>query len=218
MIFKDLKAKLIFLFSLITYLIAGLSTLICVRVLPEILGLILGFGFMIVALILHLIAKHNHPLLFIGSCFINAVATGLSIGAYYATKEIFLSVLTVVLLFLPYAIITYLTCLLITNCKKKRTGGNILGLTFFVLAALCVGFWKQSTFFSYGFFVLIVAVFYFILALKTLKTPRNILSDLSFTSFGFYLLVAYVVIVILSEGDLGDLITDWFDSKKKKKK
>lgn len=207
MIFKDLKAKIIFLFSVITYLISGLSALICNRSIPNWYGLLVGLLFTIFAFLFHHFAKKKSPLLYIVSCCINAIATGFSIGAYYSYTKSFLSILTVVLCFIPYFILTYLSCLLISKVKPKKKSGLILGLVLLFLFILCIIFWHNSTLFSFSFFTLLIVLFYFLLCLKTLGTPRNILSDLSFTSFGFYLLITFVVGVILSQGDVADRIS-----------
>ena len=98
MIFKDLKAKIIFLFSVITYLIAGLSALICNRITPNGYGLLVGLIFTTIAFLFHLLAKKKAPLLFIVSCFMNAIAAGFSIGSYFSYTKIFLPVMTVVFL------------------------------------------------------------------------------------------------------------------------
>lgn len=208
MIFKDLKAKIIFMFSAITYLIAGLSALICNRLISNWYGLLVGLGFMILALVFHLIAKKKSPLLYIVSSCINAIATGFSIGSYYSYTKTLLPILTVVLCLIPYLLLSYLICLITSKVKPKIKSGIILGLILLILLILCIVFWKHSTMFSYGFFALLILMFYFILCLKTLGTPRNILSDLSFTSFGFYLLISYVVVVLMTEGDSVNLFSD----------
>lgn len=199
MIFKDLKAKIIFLFSVITYLIAGLSALICNRITPNGYGLLVGLIFTTIAFLFHLLAKKKAPLLFIVSCFMNAIAAGFSIGSYFSYTKIFLPVMTVVFCFIPYLILTYLSCLLISKVKPKKKSGMILGFVLLILFILCIIFWHNSTLLSFSFFTLLIVLLYFLLCLKTLGTPRNILSDLSFTSFGFYLLIASVVIMIQSK-------------------
>lgn len=199
MIFKDLKAKIIFLFSVITYLIAGLSALICNRITPNGYGLLVGLIFTTIAFLFHVLAKKKAPLLFIVSCFMNAIAAGFSIGSYFSYTKIFLPVMTVVFCFIPYLILTYLSCLLISKVKPKKKSGMILGFVLLILFILCIIFWHNSTLLSFSFFTLLIVLLYFLLCLKTLGTPRNILSDLSFTSFGFYLLIASVVIMIQSK-------------------
>lgn len=219
MILKDLKARLVFLFTILTYLIAGLSSLICNRMISHWYGLIVGIFFMLIALIFHFIAKKKSPLLYIVSSCINAIATGLSIGAYYSQKEIFLSVFTVTILFLPYLLLCYIICLSLSKASEKGIARNLLGCFFLLAIILLIIFWKQSTLCSYGFFALLIALFYFLLCIRTFHTPRNILNDLSLTSFGFYLLIVIIVSAILSDGDSLDFLPDFeFSNKKGKQK
>lgn len=218
MIFKDLKARIIFLFTVITYLIAGLSALICNRIIPSWYGLLVGLGFMILALVFHLIAKKRAPLLYIVSCCMNAIATGFSIGSYYSYTKTLLPILTVVLCMIPYLLLAYLICLLTSKVQPKIKTGILLGLILLLFLLPCIIFWKHSTLFSYGFFELLILCFYFLLCLKTLRTPRNILSDLSFASFSFYLLISYVVVVLITEGDAADIISDTGDGTASKRR
>lgn len=205
---KELKARLVFLFSVITYLIAGLSSLICNRLISRWYGLLIGIVFVVIAIVVHFIAKKKAPLLFIVSCCINAIATGFCIGSYYSQEKIFLSVVTVALIFLPYLLLCYLVCFWLSNAKKKKFPGILLGFLFAACFLVLILFWNQSTLFSYGFFTLLIALFYYVLCLLTFHTSRNILTDLSLTSFGLFLIVFTIVSVILSDGDALNLIPD----------
>jgi len=54
--------------------------------------------------------------------------------------------------------------------------------------------------------------------MKTFHTSRNFLSDLSSASFGIFFLVAYIVIVLISDGDGLELLDFADDGGIQKKK
>ena len=217
--FKSSKARLILLFSVITYCITGLSTLVCTRIIPSLYGLLVSIGITLIAVIIHQIGKRKFPLLYIVSCCLNGIASGFCIGAYYAYFDIHLSVCVIFLLLIPYVLTLYLICLLLDSKEKNQLRRNILGVCILLTGILLIIFWSKSVYCSYGFFCLIIVLFYFLLCVKTLHTTRNILSDLSLASFNFYLLIAIVTAVLVTEGDLADLLDPdiWFHHKKNHK-
>lgn len=215
---KETKFRIIFLLSILTYIIASLACLVCAKAVPKWFGLIIGFCIMLIALILHFVAKNTSPLLYIVSCCINAVATGFSIGAYYASTSTKLPVLTPLLLFLPYLILTFLILCFIQYIPKKIFSGILCSIILLGSIVLCILYWDESTLITYGFFLLLIQFVNFILSIRILKTSRSVLTNLSLASFGIYLLVACVVAIIISDGDAAEVVFDLFDIDVHKKK
>lgn len=215
---KETKFRIIFLFSVVTYVIASMACLVCAKAVPEWFGLIIGFCIMLIALILHFVAKNASPLLYVVSSCINAVATGFSIGAYYPSTSTKLPVSTPFLLFLPYLILTFLILCFIQYLPKKSFSGILCTIILVGSILLCILHWEESSLITYGFFLLLIQMFNFVLSLRILKTSRNVLANLSLASFGIYLLVACVVAIIISDGDAAEIIFDLFDIDIHKKK
>lgn len=83
----DKKAKLTFMFSIITWLLVSTSTVLFSKIISGWHGLLVGLGVMFVSLIIHLIARSRNPQLYIISTCINALATGIAMSSYYACKD-----------------------------------------------------------------------------------------------------------------------------------
>jgi len=213
----SLKARLIFLFSIITYCIAGLSALICSRVMPQYSGIFVSLGITLISFVFHQIAKRKFPLFYIVSCCLNAIASGFVIGTYYSKSRIHLAFTVVLILLIAYALFMYLICYFFDRKSKDSFARNIIGGIMLLCYLLLIIFFKKNAFISYGLFVLIIVTFYFILCIKTLNTPRNVLSDLSLASFSIYFIIAFIVALLLTDGDLGELFDPDFLLQHKKK-
>lgn len=208
---KDKKQIILLLFSAITFWIVALSSLICAISIPKWFGIFIGIGFTLIALSLHLCAKKFSPLLYIVSHCINALASGFSIGAYYAYTKTSLSLTYIAILFLPYILLILGICFLIRHMKHKVIAFCICFFTIASLITCCILNAKQSCFYTYSLFLLCITFFYLILTIMIYRNNCNILLSLSFISFGFYFLLASIVIILITDGDAADSILSCFD-------
>ncbi|WP_167958089.1 hypothetical protein [Anaerosporobacter faecicola] len=211
------KAQLTAFFGILSWVLVALSTYVFTNVLTNWYGLLAGFVLMLVALSFHIIGRKKNSKFYVLCTCINQVATGLSLSAYYTYNNHTLSLTTLCITFLCYLFLCLLLCYCIDRVHSKKRAGLLCGFVFGLLYALSVYGWVNvGSTYSFYFFTLTILLLYVLLALKTFHTSRNYLADLSFASFGIYLLITYIVIVLLSEGDGLDLI-DLSDSRKKQK-
>lgn len=214
----DKKAKLTFMFSIITWLLVSSSSALFSNIISGWQGILIGLGFMILSLIIHLIARTHNPKLYLISSCINALATGIAMSSYYAYAKIELPPYILGGTLLCYILLSYLLCIGVNKMQSKKKAAWLFGCLFLVLLIASIVAWINSPLFSIAFFALVIVFFYFLLAMKTFHTSRNYLSDLSLASFGIFFLVAYIVIVLISDGDGLDLLDFAGDSGKQKKK
>lgn len=214
----DKKAKLTFIFSIITWLLVSSSSILFSNIISGWYGIFIGLGVMLVSLIIHLIARARNPKLYLISSCINALATGIAMSSYYAYAKIELPLDILGITLLCYILLSYLICMGVYKIQSKKKAAWLFGGLFLVLLIITIAAWKSSSLFSIAFFALIIVFFYFLLEMKTFHTTRNYLSDLSLASFGIFFLVAYIVIVLISDGDGLELIDFVGDGGKQKKK
>lgn len=214
----DKKAKLTFIFTIITWLLVSSSSILFSNIISGWYGIFIGLGVMLVSLIIHLIARARNPKLYLISSCINALATGIAMSSYYAYAKIELPLDILGITLLCYILLSYLICMGVYKIQSKKKAAWLFGGLFLVLLIITIAAWKSSSLFSIAFFALIIVFFYFLLEMKTFHTTRNYLSDLSLASFGIFFLIAYIVIVLISDGDGLELIDFVGDGGKQKKK
>lgn len=153
-------------------------------------------------LILHNCAHGRSAFYLIGYVF-NTAASGIAIGALLRTKLLFSSVALLPAL-IPAAMLGFLTCVLLTwgrNYKKLVTICLcILGLAFaifglYTLAKInaLVGF----IFMFSGLFFLPFPIF----CARLVDNPGGLMRYLSFSGFGAFMVIFFVVLVLLTEGE-----------------
>lgn len=213
----DKKAKQKFMFSIITWLLVSSSSVLFTNIISGWQGILIGLGVMLISLIIHLIARAHNPKLYIISSCINALATGIAMSSYYAYAKIELPLYMLGVTLLCYILLSYLLC---TGYKmqSKKKAAWLFGCLFLVLLIATISVWVNNPLFSIYFFALVIVFFYFLLEIKTFHTSRNFLSDLSSASFGIFFLVAYIVIVLISDGDGLELLDFADDGGIQKKK
>jgi len=212
------KAKLTFMFSIITWLLVSTSTVLFSKIISEWHGLLVGLGVMFVSLIIHLFARSCNPQLYIISTCINAIATGIAMSSYYAYAKIELPLYMIGVASLGYILLSYIICMGVYKIQTKKKTAWLFGFLFLVLLIITIVAWKSSSMNSITFFALVILFIYFLLEMKTFHTSRNFLSDLSLASFGIFFLIAYIVIVLISDGDGLELFDFVGDNGKQKKK
>lgn len=221
--FINTKAKtfVVFLFSIASLGILVLSTQVAVFVCSKWYGLIVGTAFMVVAIPLHILGK-KCPLLYIFSFMVNFIGCGFSVSAYYLTKGLSLNILELIIAAIPCGAILMLIYLMLqTYSKTKKVTLSIATIINLVLLVVAVVYWIRTggTFFSFGFFCLLVTLFSICVFGVTINhDERPVLRDISYGSFGAFVILTVVVIVILSEGDILEIGDPGIDIRSRKKK
>ena len=215
---------------LIFMALAALGAYIATLFMYEWLGIVFGVLVTLIAIIPHRLGKRN-TVLYLLSTSLNAVGIGLSISAYYVVTG---TPLTPEAAFLPAAavcLVFWLLNLLISVFGHKKLFLAAFGALIGLLIVLSAGLWifafsaeasfrfhALAPYASFCCFSLILLVFFLFVTGLSLGHPERVaLRDVSFGSFGAFVVVTMVVIAIISEGDVVDGF-DIADVTKKKKK
>lgn len=205
------KAFIVFVFSALSLGLFLLSTQFAVLVFTKWYGMIAGAVLMVIAIPFHIGARKIKGL-YLVSIALNSIANGFSVSTYYIQRgilvnlvELFFSLAPAIgVLFLVYASLQIYS-------KTKRFAISISVVLVFLLIIGEVAFWIKtgSIIFSFGFFGLIIALFFICVFGVTINhDERFVLRDISFGCFGSFVILTVVVILILSEGDILDGIFD----------
>ena len=182
-------------------------------------------GIMLAAVAAHLLARKKANWAYLFSYFANAVASGWTIGVLMGAKQI-LPTTGLFLALLPAALLGIFAALLFGLPDTKRTA--VISTIFVILAVLLflggIAVWVWLAPLTGCVFVF-SALFLLPFPLgigAALNQPQGTYRCLSFTGFGAFFLILFVVIVILSEGDFLDGLDFDFgggsgSSKKKKR-
>lgn len=219
------KAFVVFLFSLISLGLFIISTTFATAVCKEWYGIIVGIVLMIIAIVFHCRGK-KRKMGYLLSFLLNSVANGFSVSAYYLSSEVTLNFYQMFLaLILPAAILLLVYLMLQTFHKTKKVTVTVATILNILLLIAFIVFWAKydSLIFSFGFFGLLISIFYLcVFGITINHDERSVLRDVSFGSFGSFIILTVVVVFILSEGE----ILEGFDlgiggegkTKKEKKK
>lgn len=182
-------------------------------------------GLMLAAVAAHLLARKKINWAYLFSYFANAVASGWAIGVLMGAKQI-LPTIELLLALLPAALLGVFAALLFGLPDTKRTA--LVSTIFVILAVLLflsgIAVWVWLAPLTGCVFVF-SALFLLPFPLGiggAMDQPQGTYRCLSFTGFGAFFLILFVVIVILSEGDFLDGLDFDFgggsgSSKKKKR-
>lgn len=121
------------------------------------------------------------------------------------------------------AILALVYLMLSIYSKTKRITLSVAIVINIALLVVAIFFWTRTgeTFFSFGFFCLLISIYSICVFSVTINhNERSVLKDISYGSFGAFVIITVVIIVILSEGDaleVCDLGVDVGGRKKKGK-
>ena len=218
----NLKPIMVFLSSLVAMGIFIASTLFATSVCTKWYGLVIGFLLMLVAIPIHCFGN-KIKIGYVLSFLVNSVANGFSLSAYYNSKSIALNVedmlkacvLPVALFFVVFLLVQLFPAIKNYICAV----GVIIGCI--MLVAFVVMWIRQGTvFFSFGFFSVLLSLFSHCVMAVTANNKRNALRDISFGSFGAFIIISIVVLFIITEGEIleGFDISGGESNKKAKRK
>lgn len=218
------KAFVVFLFSLISIALFAVAVFLGIAIFKEFYGLAAAVCLMVLAIPFHLQGK-KRKWMYIISFLMNSVANGFSVSAYYTVKNIDLSIHGVLFAAIPAVGILLLVYLMLqTFNKTKKVTVTVACLVNGAVTVALTVFWIMHgwTIFSFGFFCSMISFFYLcVFGITVNHDERSVLRDISFGSFGSFIIITVVVIFILSEGEILEGVVDGFDAggeKKSKKK
>lgn len=201
------KPFVVFAFTIIAYILFALSTIFALSICTEWYGLVIGAILMILAVPVHMFAK-KHNMFYVLSYALNTIGSGFAVSAYYLEKE--LNVIPENL-FLPMLIpaivslVTYLLVRLFQKIKKFVLAIFTIGTIAMLIAFAVLWIKNGYEFYSFAFFNLVFTLFYVVVDAVTVgEYDRSVIRDISFGSFGIFLVVALVVLFIISEGEILD--------------
>lgn len=218
---KDLNPLTVFGFFILAIVIFVISSLIAVAHLGEYVGIICSIVLMIAAIPVHILGKKNNRF-YLLSFLLNSVANGLSVSTYYLVKNkelelpdmLCAAVPATLILFVVYAVLSLFG-------KSKKITLIIAGIINVALSVTLAFLWifYGYALWSFAFFCSMISFFYLLVFAFTVgHNERSTLRDISFGSFGAFIVISLVVIFILSEGDIIDGLDLGFEGKANKKR
>lgn len=219
------KAFVIFLSSIVSLIILAAATKAAILLRPNLNGVIIGSALMVVAIPLHILGK-KLSFFYLLSFAANFIGCGFSVSAYYLSKDIPLNIPESAVAAIPAAAVLFLVYLILKLFPNGKIiivpVATVINLGLLIYAII---FWIRTgdIFYSFGFFCLVVSLFFiFVFGISINHDERPVLRDISFGSFGIFLIVTIVVLFILSEGEILEMLGLDFDvsgqnSKKKGK-
>ena len=201
------KAFVVFVFSLSFMGIFVLSSLFATQICQKWYGLAIGIFMMIIAIPFHWNGK-KMPWGYLASFIINSVASGFVVSAYYLKNQAVLNIYELLIATIPAAAIVFLVYLMLQNFNKaKKITITVAGIINAVLTITAIVFWIMhgNVVFSFGFFCSLISFFYLcVFGITINHDERSVFRDVSFGSFGSFIIISVVVIFILSEGEILD--------------
>lgn len=182
------------------------------------LGLIIGVIFMAVGIVLYGLGKRQ-PFTFYLSFLFNMTGVGLSITSYYVFKEYSLTlydyifaIIVSLSLLIGFSLLTLLKAF---NRHIKWLLAGIILISFITSLVL----WLSSNQFSgLSFYYLNVTYFFMVGIISSINSAKDLSQEMAFISFGAFILISIIVIIIISEGEaLNGLDGADFGPRKKKK-
>jgi hypothetical protein len=195
----------VFLFSLIALVITCFSSIILVELDLKLIALAISIGLIVLSFILLLTLK-KHKGIWLLNFFINSIATGFSISAYYSIKNIQVNYFegSIVTLFLAlFLFVIYLLFKKDINLETDTFKIIVVGVIL-ILCTLAI-FWVKfpgTIFYSFSFFLLLNSLFYiFSYHNLVFEKEQNALKTVTIFSYGVYFLITLFVIALLTDGD-----------------
>ena len=199
--FKPVVISFLILFSLF---IMGMSTVIGRLYIPEWYELFVGIFLMLIAIPVHLFAKKRSWLYFVSFLF-NSIGSGLSIASYYSKTGTEIDIVTITItifcIILLFFFLSFISSQFINRSTTFFITENIFwGILLFTSFILWID--KGLVQFSFGFFAVALVWVYRVVEESESRSNYLAVCNLSFGSFGVFIIVTLIVINLLSEGDV----------------
>lgn len=196
------KRIIILFFVLLAYLLISLSIKFGVDNLKNYFGLITGLGLMIISIPIHLLGKRFSIFYFFSYLF-NSIGVGLSISTYYRINELNPSDKSLLITSLICFSIILIISLLTRHHKIKPYAKLIVSLLILTLFITSIFLWviNDKAIYSLLFYFLNISYFYMVCIITASLNITSLLRKISILSFGTFLVVSIIVLIIISEGD-----------------
>ena len=200
----NLKPIIVFLSFLVALGIFVFSTLFATSVCTKWYGLLIGVALMLVAIPIHCQGEKS-KVCYVLSFLVNSVANGFSLSAFYNDQNEALNVgemlkacvLPIALLFVVFLLVQLFPEIKKYICISGVVIGCVMLVAFIVLSV------KQGgVFFSFGFFAILLSLFSHCVMGVTANNKRDGLRDISFGSFGAFIIISIVVLFVISDGEI----------------
>ncbi len=201
------RTLIVFIFSLSFIGFFILSSLLATQIFQKWYGFATGIALMIIAIPFHRLGK-KMCWGYLASFLINSIASGFVVSAYYLNNELLLNIYHLLIGAIPAAAIIFLVYLMLQcfNRTKKMTLAVAAILNTFLTVTATV-FWinQGNIIFSFAFFCSLISFFYLcVFGITINHYDRSLFRDISFGSFGSFIIISVVVAFILSEGEILD--------------
>ena len=217
----NLKPVVVFLSALVAQCVFVFSTLFATSVCEKWYGLVVGAVLMILAIPIHCQGKKANAFYTL-SFVVNSVANGFSLSAYYIDSKAALNIdemLKACVLPIILLLVVFLLVQLFPGAKKYICISGIVAGIVMLVAFVVLAIRQGGVIYSFGFFSTLLSLFSVGVMGVTANNRRDALSDISFGSFGAFIIISLVVLFIISEGEIleGFDIGGVEDGKKTKK-
>ncbi len=207
------KRKIVLLYSIFGFLITSISIHFGFTYLVDInewAGFIVGVLLMIIAIIIHQFGKHLF-VFYILSFMMNMMGVGLSITTYYMFKKYSLDLEDFLIAFAnSFSIIIGFSLLSLIPWFKKYIKWFV-SVIILVSFGLSLALWLTvDSFTGLSFYFLNISYFYLIGILAMSESIKDLSKEMSFISFGAFILVSIIVLIVISEGEALGAVGDGF--------
>ncbi len=209
----------IFLVSVMEMIFLALFTnLLSGYIEKNILFIIIGIAFMIAAIPLHILGKHFKPT-YIFSILFNTLGSAWFCAMYYTAAECKTSLSELFMSLIPAGIVLLLSLILLFVFPKLVIAMLAVNLVISIVSIVQWIHYPAECVYSFTFFASVIT-FMCICSMIALAYSEegSALRYASFAAFGIFFVIAFVVLLILSEGEILDGAIPDFDLSAKKKK
>jgi hypothetical protein len=165
------------------------------------IGLIIGVLLMIIGILIYQLGEKNQ-IFYQLTFLINMIAIGFSITAYYVFKaysltfrDFFVAIIVSIGLLILFSLISRISLI-------KRHHKIFLAIFIFISFILSLSLWLSSNIFTgLSFYFLNIIYFFVIGIVSSPESFKDISKEMAWISFGAFILVSIIVLIILSEGE-----------------
>ena len=201
------KSLIILLSSLSSIALFIISCFSAVLICNNFSGIVIGIILMICAIPLHCSGK-KHNIYYLISFLLNSIANGFTASAYYITAKISFNIIEILIAIIPGVIIlTFVYLMIQVFNKSKRPVLIFASIINVILLITFIALWitLNKLMFSFAFFCSLISIFYLCVFGTVINhNNRNVFRFISFGSFGLFIMISFVVLLIISEGEILD--------------
>ncbi len=200
------RGFVVFLFAEIALGLLILSTTVSCSIFEKWYGLAGGVVLMLAAIPFHWNGKKWNAGYMV-SFLLNSVGSGMSVSALFVAKGMSIDLPQLLLAAIPAAGILLLVYLMLQIFHSKGSTVAIATVLNIALTVSLIVLWiiYGYRFYCFAFFCSLISIFYLcVYGITEEHEERSLLRDISFGSFGSFIILTVVVIFILSEGEILD--------------